>query len=213
MKRFRMLMLPALAIFSANTARAQGFTPNPGLGFSAAEPIGKPFALPAGIELRQPIKPYTSSRPQDCGNKDEKKKVYGTDGDLIALCLIFSNRSGAPTTVALPPGLIFRSRNVKKQNGILVQRVVIEVPPVPVFYAPLLLYCANGNRPGPRSEDLYELGPIADRPELTTLFRKLAGKDLAENQMIQGFVWDTTATGEISEFVDMMDTLLRPYMR
>lgn len=203
-----MLMLFAVAALSAHVVHAQDASP-PGLGNSAAAPTGKPFLLPAGVELRQPIKTYNSSRPQDCGNKDEKK-AYGTDGHLIALCLMFTNRSSAPIDVTLPPGLIFRSRSVKKQNGIVVQSQVIRVPPAAIFYAPLLLYCANGNRPGPNEEDLYDLGPITDAPALLTLFRKLAGRNLAELDVIQGFVWDTAATGEISAFVDMMDTLLAP---
>lgn len=174
-KRFRVLMLSAVATFCAGDAHAQQDASPPGLGNSTATPTGKPFTLPTGIELRQPIKPYNSSRPHDCGNKDEKK-AHGTDGHLIALCLMFANRSSAPINVALPPGLIFRSRNAKKQNGILVQSQTIEVPAAAVFYAPLRLYCANGNRPGPGSDDLYDLGPITDAPQLITLFRKLAAR-------------------------------------
>ncbi|NIJ19656.1 hypothetical protein FHS95_001325 [Sphingomonas naasensis] len=211
MKRFRLLLLSALAGLCANPAQAQDLSP-PGLGNSTAAPVGKPFALPEGVTLRQPIKPYDASRPQDCGNRDAKK-AYGTDGHLIALCLQFTNRTGAPIDVTLPPGLIFRSRNVRKQNGIVVQSQVIQVPPAAIFYAPLRLYCANGNRPGPGDDDLYDLGPITEAPQLIALFRKLAGKNLAGVDVIQGFVWDTAATGEISAFVDMMDTLPAPASR
>ncbi len=189
---------------AANPTAASGtFVPRPGLGPSKAAPVGKPFALPLGLELRQPIKYYDSSRPQNCGNKD-RSKAYGTDGNLIALCLVFSNKTKAPISVTFPPGFIFVSRRLETQNGILVQSVTITVPPTQAFYAPILLYCANGNRHGNGSGDLHDLGPVVDAPEFQALFRKLQAKDLLADtgQLIQGLVWSLGNDGEISSLLE-----------
>jgi len=177
--------------------------PRPGLGKSTAAPVGKAFGFPLGIELRQPIRHYDSSRPQNCGNKD-RSKAYGTDGNLIALCLVFTNKTKAPIRVTVPPGLIFVSRKLETQNGILVQSVTIDVPPTKAFYAPILLYCANGNRHGSGDGDLFDLGPVIDAPEFQALFRKLQAKDLLADtgQLIQGLVWNLGDDGQISSLLE-----------
>lgn len=199
-----------LPLSTPTSSFAQQAAPFPGLGSSAAAPIGRAFSLPPGLTLLQPIKTYDEARPQDCGNKD-RKQAYGSDGSLIALCLMFSNKTNRPITVTFPPGLIFVSRNLDTQNGMLLQSITIEVPPGPAFFAPLLLYCANENRHPGRPRDLFDLGPITDAPQFDRLFRQLKDKDLSDaGQLGQALVWGLTNQGETNELLAMGIDALPP---
>ncbi|MBZ4331973.1 hypothetical protein ACIHQR_33790 [Corallococcus coralloides] len=154
----------------------------PGLGTSKENPVGTPFALPAGLTLENPITSYTPQDPVECDD------IYPEDakgsGDEVTLCLIFRNTTGGPITVTLPPGLIFVSTNDDVQNGLLVQAVTIEVPPGERFFVPLFLYCANQDRSTTGPDDKYELGPTVQYKEFQELYSLLAGKTLEPQDAI-----------------------------
>ncbi|RKH56445.1 hypothetical protein [Corallococcus aberystwythensis] len=157
-----------------------GGADRPGLGRSTAAPEGAPFALPAGLELETPTRGYSPEDPLECDDK-YRNESYG-HGDLVKLCLIFNNRTGGPITVTLPPGLIFVSRNLKTQNGLLTQRITIEVPAGERFFAPVLMYCANGPRQPSSTDDEYDLGPVTQYADFQELFTLLEGKEISRQE-------------------------------
>ncbi|WP_223642471.1 hypothetical protein [Corallococcus sp. EGB] len=148
----------------------------PGLGRNESAPEGATFTLPQGLELEQPIHGYNDSDPTDCDNKYEDEAKG--QGENVRLCLIFRNTTNGPITLQLPPGLIFVSRNRAVQNGMLAQRVSIEVPAGERFFQPLFLYCVNSERHGARPEESFELGPVTQYKDFQELFRLLETKTI-----------------------------------
>ncbi|WP_338269724.1 hypothetical protein [Corallococcus caeni] len=148
----------------------------PGTGTSKAQPEGTPFTLPAGITLETPLKSFYVEDPRDCDDKD-RDDAKGSGG-AVTLCLIFRNTTGGPITVTLPPGLIIVSKDGSIQNGLLAQRVSIEVPPGERYFTPLFLYCANQDRATSGVGDEYALGPIIGYEGFQELYTLLEGKQL-----------------------------------
>ncbi|WP_147444885.1 hypothetical protein [Corallococcus sp. CA053C] len=148
----------------------------PGLGSSTAQPEGAPFTLPAGLTLETPIKSYSPEDPVDCDNKFRNEgKGSGED---VTLCLIFNNTTGGPITLTLPPGLIFVSKDGDIQNGLLAQRVTIEVPAGGRFFVPMFTYCANQPRSTSGIGQAYALGPVIEYPAFKEMYSLLEGKTL-----------------------------------
>lgn len=148
----------------------------PGLGSSTAQPQGAPFSLPAGLTLETPIKSYSPEDPVDCDDKF-RNEAKGS-GEDVTLCLIFNNTTGGPITLTLPPGLIFVSKDADIQNGLLAQRVTIEVPAGERYFVPLFSYCANLPRSTTGVGEDYSLGPVIDLPAFKELYALLEGKTL-----------------------------------
>ncbi|RZJ00012.1 MAG: hypothetical protein EON90_09230 [Brevundimonas sp.] len=160
----------------------------PGIGESTALPVGEPFSLPEGLALETPIMGWAPEDPEKCDEKYADES-YG-HGERVALCLIFRNTSGRPIIVDLPPGLVFISRSDKAQNGLLVQRIRIEVPAGERYFAPVMMYCLNSPRHPSGTTDEYDLGPINTHPAFAELFSLLEGRDISreESGWIQTFV-------------------------
>lgn len=152
----------------------------PGLGKSTKAPEGRPFTLPAGLTLETPIMGYAPEDPEDCDD------IYGDEayghGARVRLCLIFNNPTGSPINVTLPPGLIFISKNLKVQNGILTQGISFEVPAGTRFFAPILMYCANSPRRPTDPLDEYAVGPITEYEDFQELFRLLEGRSISREE-------------------------------
>ncbi|NBD07618.1 MULTISPECIES: hypothetical protein [Corallococcus] len=146
----------------------------PGMGRDETAPQGTAFTLPTGLELEQPIKGYNDPDPTDCDDKYEDEAKG--QGELVRLCLIFRNTTNRPITVQLPPGLVFVSRNRGVQNGMLAQRVTIEVPAGERYFQPLFLYCVNSERQPSSPEENYDMGPVTQYADFQELFRLLENK-------------------------------------
>lgn len=146
----------------------------PGLSRNESAPEGLPFKLPEGLELEEPIKGYHTPDPKDCDDKYEDEAKG--QGELVRLCLIFRNTTNQPITLQLPPGLIFVSRSRGVQNGMIAQRVAIEVPAGGQFFQPLFLYCVNSERDPATPEDEFDLGPVTQYQDFQELFRLLENK-------------------------------------
>lgn len=158
-----------------------GTRDRPGLGGSTAAPEGTPFSLPAGVTVETPIKGYSGDDPTECDDK-YGDQAYG-HGELVQLCLIFRNTTGGPVTVTLPPGLFFISRNKGVQNGILTQRIAVELPAGERFFAPILMYCANGPRKPSSTNDEYDVGPVTQYADFKELFSLLEGKTITRDEV------------------------------
>ncbi|MFB1479462.1 hypothetical protein [Corallococcus sp. RDP092CA] len=151
----------------------------PGFGSSDKAPEGTPFALPAGVELVEPIPGIDMFNWEDCRDDDETEppQEHGS-GDLVQLCLNFRNNTGSPVTVEFPPGIIFESETTKTQHGILVQRASIEVPAKPASYKLLYLYCLNNSRGASGLDSRYRKGPVTQYADFKELFTLLENKKI-----------------------------------
>ena len=167
----------ATLLGNVSACSAQVRPDRPGLGRSTAAPQGSAFALPNGISLEEPVHGYSPEDPFKCDDK-YRNESYG-HGDLVKLCLIFRNTTNGPITVTLPPGLIFVSQNTRTQNGLIVQRISIEVPAGERYFAPVLMYCANGPRQPSSTEDDYKVGPILDYADFRELFDMVEGREIS----------------------------------
>ncbi|RYZ38161.1 MAG: hypothetical protein EOO71_25145 [Myxococcaceae bacterium] len=165
----------------------------PGMGLSEEEPEGLPFTLPEGLTLEEPIKGYNPSNPEDCDDKypDEAKG----QGEQVRLCFIFNNNTNAPITLQLPPGLIFVSRSLLVQNGMIAQRISIEVPPKTRYFQPIYSYCTNSGRESASLYDEFELGKVTQYQDFQELFRLLENKTVTR----ENFVVVNQAIGDLAD--------------
>jgi hypothetical protein len=145
------------------------------------------------VQVDEPIK---GDDPFCIPGSQTDKAPYGSGG-LVRLCLGLRNTGHLPLTVVLPPGLIFIAEDSANQNGIVLQRTEIVVPPTTVtYYAPVYLYCLNlGRHPTSGSQDTYRTGPVTDDAAVIEMLSMLQDKHLplVENgSTVQGALWDIT---------------------
>ena len=185
----------------AEAASRQDYAPDPGLGVSEAMPEGPPFELPEGLTLEDPIRGYNGSDPEDCDYKYAEQGVG--KGEQVRICLMLNNQTDAPITLQLPPGLIFVSRKLQHQNGMIAQRISIEVPAKTRYFQPLFAYCVNSSRDSSSLESEYELGPVATQPRFQAFFRFLEDKVIDDINFVAVnlALGDLAEGGEISDFV------------
>ncbi|SEU31759.1 hypothetical protein [Stigmatella erecta] len=163
-----------------------------GVGPSTARPKGTPFQLPQGLTVKNPIKGFDET---DCYKEDQEDREEKGSGDLVQLCLQFSNTTPNTISVELPPGLIFISFNTETQNGLLVQVETFEVPPGE-HSVHLRLFCLNSGRSGADPRDDYELGPVLNEKDpvwvLMNLLKDKAPLDANSTSKIQAALWNIT---------------------
>lgn len=184
---------PALAI------QSDDYVQEPGMGLNEAAPEGVPFKLPEGLTLETPIKGYNAADPEGCDQKYEDQAVGG--GEQVRICLVFNNNSDLPANLQMPPGLIFVSRSTDIQNGMITQRIAIEVPAKTRYYQPIFMSCLNSGRDTSALSSEYDMGPVTKLPAFLELFKMLEGKVLDRWgwAVVDMAVSDIADTGEISE--------------
>jgi len=154
----------------------------PGMGLSELDPEGTPFVLPEGLTIEDPIGGYNTSDPEDCDYKYADQAVG--KGEQVRLCLVFNNATDSPITLQFPPGLIFVSRSRKVQNGMIAQRISIEVPAATRYFKPLFSYCVNGSRDSASLGDEFDVGVVTDDAALRALFEFLADKVVTDTNFV-----------------------------
>lgn len=94
----------------------------PGLGDNDDDPLGVPLVLPEGIRIVE--------RPNHRFNPDINL-LYGNVNFFYADINLVNDRMPGtpPVTVEFPPGLVLISMDHDKQNGVSLDRIVLEVPP------------------------------------------------------------------------------------
>jgi hypothetical protein len=161
-----------------------------GIGPNKGEPTGTPFDLPPCIKI--------VDRPHLPVSADPKKLLGSSNTFFVDISLV--NKCSSPQTVTFPPGLIVVSAAEGFQKGLLVERVVVTVPPVKndskdkedttTIY--LGVTCLNEHLEVPTSEaeyqkdgkvvqysmqkGLYRPGKVTDHPGLLQLLDLIANK-------------------------------------
>lgn len=178
-----------------NTDNDPSFQFEKGFGRSKERPEGKPFAWPAGLHVQGPL----TTEDECFYDAVEKKRLYGHGGQ-VQICLNLYNETAAPLRVNLPPGLLFISKSLEVQNGLLISGVTIEVPAKEQFFANLYLICVNEDRGSPGHDEYEEQAILTDHPALRDLVRLLDGKK-CNFENYGGIYMEPTAT-EISDRIN-----------
>ncbi|MCX8475325.1 MAG: hypothetical protein MT490_05950 [Sphingomonas sp.] len=204
-------MSAGVAAFASHTAFAQAAA-QPGFGKDPRRPQGTPFALPAGVELAGPL-----LGADDDGNCPKPQTARAGSGLWVRACMPVRNRTGAPVTIIFPPGLVIVTTSEGFQNGLLVERQVVVIPPTvtgggrlldkdgkptDIVHVPLHLYCLNQGKdpsvPGAR----YVLGPVTQHSGLSDLYAFMADKDYKGDgqrvEAIQEVVWEVIKRGRFT---------------
>lgn len=159
----------------------------PGIGNTPGRPTGSQFQLPAGVKLAKTI----------VGN-DEGASVGSClldgAGFNVSVTMTLSRDSSVsgPVTVVFPPGLILISRDETKQNGVLLDSVLLTIPPVDqggrggTCIVNLLFSCLNEEKGISESTIQYELGPVSDSRSINGFIRELAHKKINYRMFEEG---------------------------
>jgi hypothetical protein len=152
----------------------------PGMGETPGHPQGTEFSFPAGIHQIGDI----VGNEDDPGNAD---CVYDGQGRYVTVKIELKKDSGInmPTEVVFPPGLVIVSTEESFQHGILVDSVVVPIPPTPPgpggskrCQVTLMMLCVNEHR-APSSRFIkYQLGPVTNSPLIKDLVQRVANKKI-----------------------------------
>jgi len=173
----------------------------PGLGEDEGEPEGTPFTLPAGVSYAGTLR-GADEVTGECENAGTEPQGSGA---LVQVCVPLRNDTGASVEVEFPPGLIVVATSEGLgQNGLLIERTVITVPPTPpgpggrddagtadggveedAFIVPLYMYCLNEARDPSNQYMTYEVGPVTTDDALQELLRLLEGKRIDSSEDVR----------------------------
>jgi hypothetical protein len=140
-----------------------------GMGNSTEDPEGTPFSLPEGIVLEK-------MRFSDTCYEQNWRNRSGI-GRGVYFCMTLTNTTNQPRPVRLPPYIIFISKTVKVQNGILLFPYEYMVPARLTVTFLVEAFCLNKQRDPARWGDEFKLGPVSDNAELKKVAAALAGKE------------------------------------
>ena len=129
-----------------------------------ATPAGTPFALPAGITLKNDA--ITGDFEPDCTAESDPIE-YG--GDQIIVCMGLTNTTTAEIVVNLPAGLFFLVKAADGQNGLMLQDHALKVPAGQTAFFKINLFCANEHCKFGRTTDRYTFGNVTNDAKLLEL--------------------------------------------
>lgn len=190
-----MLLIIAAGCHRKEKREESSFQSEKGFGASTERPEGVPFAWPEGIKLLDKPGEY-----EECFDAVHKlNRNYGHGGQ-VQLCLNFFNETDKPITLKLPPGLLFISKSIEAQNGILVSAVTIEVPSGQ-YVVNLVMSCVNPGRSSSPGYAYEEQPIVTDNPALRELIKMLENKKC--NYEDYGGIALQPRAMEISTFIDL----------
>jgi hypothetical protein len=164
----------------------------PGMGDDTRAPEGALFKLPAGVSLVGEIKGrdgVSAPVPDACVND-------GVGEAVIVSMTLQNDSTGAPQTVEFPPGLVIVTASEFFQGGLLVERVVVTIPPKPLGPGTsrckviLRLLCLNKSKNPSEEFVAYNWGPVTNSPLLKDLIKRLSGKKMLMSQYPNDPDWD-----------------------
>ena len=152
----------------------------PGMGNAGGEPLGEPFKLPAGISLKGDI----------VGNEDGESGldcVFDGQGFWVTVKIKLHRDTGTttPIEVVFPAGLVVTSALEGFQNGLLVERVVVTIPPIQPgsggsdCQVTLMMFCLNADRKPSDATARYKFATVTNSVQIKDLIQKLSGKRIS----------------------------------
>ena len=147
-----------------------------GLGVTEGKLTGKKYELPDGIILAGKIFGVGEYYEEASLDKTEimlqiRSNVldYGIDYDVnvgsgyaVTVVLPLENITDKDIELTFPAGLILKSKNNDRQNGLLTKKATVTLPKKDKYTVILSMYCCHESKPAPSSKDEMEWAVITN---------------------------------------------------
>jgi len=151
----------------------------PGMGNAGGVPQGEAFKLPAGISLKGDIVGNEDGvSGQDC--------VFDGQGFNVVVKIKLHRDTGkSPIEVVFPAGLVITTVSEGFQHGLLIEKVLVTLPPVPAgsggsdCQVSLMMLCLNAARKPSSASATYKFATITNSPLIKDFIKKLSGKKIS----------------------------------
>ena len=198
----------------------------PGLGSSDGELTGAMFQLPDGVILIDDITgkgdpdgywDFSETRSYQFTDKNDSvitrqisPKLYrdetqinyrGSGNGYVDLLVPMHNSNNYPVTVTFPAALIAKNYAGNCQNGVLLKKVIVEIPANSDYYLNLSFYCGNLTKSTASDNDIYSFSVVSDAEALIELC------DLLKNKKINIEEFDPTKYEDQSTFESQVGML------
>jgi hypothetical protein len=217
----RALVACVAAILAGLAAPAYAQSKAPGIGPNEGWPLGKPLVLPEGVEIAGPIigaREFINDEGDLVAECPDGTRLPEPQRDVQA-CIPLCNYATSENGTMFPPGLIIVSSGHTFQNGLVVDRTLVTVPPknctdsmgyedtdpeeeerirlapAGAKWVPIAAYCLNQKKMPSEHDAVYALGPITTDPQLLKILplvqnRKVTTKD--DMDAVADIVWEIT---------------------
>jgi hypothetical protein len=151
----------------------------PGMGNAGGVPQGEPFKLPAGISLKGDIVGNEDGvSGQDC--------VFDGQGfNVVVKIKLHRDTGSAPIEVVFPAGLVITTASEGFQHGLLIEKVVVTIPPVQPgsggsdCQVTLMMLCLNAARKPSDASAIYKFATVTNSEQIKDFIKKLSGKKIS----------------------------------
>lgn len=228
---FRKTILAGLAALAAIvgglTLSGSVEAAGPGLGPNPGKPVGTPFKLPEGLEIAGPIvgAKETSENGKLVARCPDGTKFEGPK-HAVQACIPVCNWAVSENGTIFPPGLIVTSAAELFQNGLIVERTVVRVPPkncvdsmgyknpdpkeeekrkmAPegAVWVPVNAYCLNIDKNESEAEAVYSLGPVTTDPQLLKVLAVVKNRKAREKKEVDAIQRAIYAATDWNEPID-----------
>ena len=148
----------------------------PGLGEQSGIPQGEPFQLPDGITVDGLI----------TGDYCEEAEIRIGSGHYVTVCVGLRNDNDQEVAVIFPGGLILISESDDYQNGVIVEKTTVVLPPKKTTRFIFHTYCGNASRSAASSAAVYTFGPVTSSKLIGRLINDLKNKKIAASDYWDG---------------------------
>ncbi|MDR1880174.1 MAG: hypothetical protein LBQ78_04510 [Tannerellaceae bacterium] len=141
---------------------------------------------------------------------------FGSGYGFVDLLIPMRNSRSTPVTVTFPAATVLLSESGESQNGVLIKKVTITIPPNDDYHLSLSFYCGNASKNSAHRSDVYVLGVVSNARPLLDLCDRVKNKKINIEEFsptsrtdydtyfdqvnrLQDIVWLVTDYGGMSE--------------
>lgn len=232
-------LVAILMIGTTSTAvRAQGA--RPGIGPNGGTPVGARFVLPAGLKVMSVLGAREGKEGSEWVARCPDGTRFSGPSRDVEVCVSVCNYSGMAIDAIFPPGLVIVTASEGFQNGLLVERKVVRVPPkncesggtVPnkdpkeekkrrtapngAVWIPLSAYCMNLKLNPSEDFAIYGLGPVTSDAKLLPILKLVQNRKVSTKEdvkAIQSAIYSSTDRNRPVDPEDRAKVLALPLIR
>ena len=170
-------------------------------------PQGTRFTLPDGIELVGKIGSSIPASPDSlpgCWTMDTTAvKRVGRAITPVNICFRVKNTTTRMIEIRFPPRVIFISKKMTDQNGVLLEPAAsVVVPAGKSMWIEMWLFCVNEKRSSSKADSEYEIGPVTDDAQIKEVAELMSDKSLQnplDAAAVQFAVWEVSDRGGLTD--------------
>ena len=121
----------------------------------------------------------------------------------VNVCFRLKNTTGRAIEIRFPPRVIFISKKMTDQNGVLLEPAAsVVIPAGKSKWIEMWLFCLNEKRSASKADSEYELGPVTDDAqivEVAELTRDKSLKNHLDAVTVQVAVWEVSDRGGLTD--------------